>query len=212
MAWKILSLALVLISADDPIAQYRQEAIERWEPEIRKLEQLDRQETDPPHAILFVGSSSIRLWDSIADDMRPWPVIRRGYGGARFSDLAVFINRLVDPHQFDALAIFVANDISGKGNDKTPEEVLRLVRYCVEQVRQKHPDQPIFLIGITPTSSRFHAWPQIRQVNRLMAEYCQATEGLYYVDTAPHFLDEDGNPRDELFRDDRLHLNASGYK
>ncbi len=212
MVWKLLALVAVLIQSEDPLAQYRQAAIDRWETEIQKLEKLDREQTDPEHAVLFIGSSSIRLWDTIAEDMKPWPVIQRGYGGAKFSDLAVFIRRLVDPHQFDALVVFVANDISGSTADKRPEEVLRLVRYCVQQVRVHHPDQPIFFIGITPTSSRFKVWPQIQQVNRLIADFCRQTDGLYFIDTAADYLDRQGRPRDELFREDRLHLNADGYK
>lgn len=200
------------VATEDPIAAYRQAAVERWEEEIRKLEKLDQTEADPEHAILFLGSSSIRLWTELAEDMKPWPTIRRGYGGAKFSDLAVYIDRLVQPHQFDALVVFVANDISGKDADKTPPEVLRLVRYTVQKVRQKNPHQPIFFIAITPTSSRFAVWEKIREANRLIQEYSATDETLHYIDTAAHYLGSDGKPRDELFRKDQLHLNRDGYR
>lgn len=211
---RFVSLAILLLccQASDPVAEYRDEAMKKWDEDIRQLEKLDATEKDPEHALLFIGSSSIRLWETIAEDMAPWPVIRRGYGGARFSDLAVFIRRLVDPHQFDALVIFVANDIRGREDDKTPAEVLRLARYCVDEVRKKHPSEPIFFIAITPTSSRFSVWDQIQEVNRLIADYCEKTDGLFFIDTARHYLDATGQPRDELFRDDKLHLNREGYR
>lgn len=207
------SFLLILACAfpQDPIAKYRAAAIERWEEEIQKLEQLDKQEADPDHAILFTGSSSIRRWTDMPKHMHPWATIRRGYGGARFSDLGVFIHRIVDPHEFDALVIFVGNDISGSERDKEPEEVLRLYQFIVSQVREKHALQPIFCIGVTPTSSRFDVWEQINQANQLIKEYSEATDNLYFIDTAQHYLDKQGKPRDELFVKDRLHLNEDGY-
>lgn len=207
-----LSQTALRAQEHDELAKYRQQALEKWEKDIQALEQLDKTQTDPENAILFLGSSSIRRWESIAEDMAPWAVIRRGYGGARFSDLAVFAKRLADPHQFDAVAIFVGNDISGGEQDKQPEEVLRLIKITVAEIRQQHPTQPIFLIAITPTSSRFDVWDQIRQVNQLMADYCSQHETLHYIDTAKHFLDSQGHPNDSLFVDDHLHLNSAGYQ
>lgn len=196
----------------DPLAAYRDAAIKRWEKEIAKLEKLDSQEQDPEHAILYIGSSSIRRWASISEDMAPWPAIRRGYGGARFSDLAVFVERIVTPHNFDALVIFVGNDISGKDQDKSAEEVLRLFKYVVGRIREKNPRQPIFLIGITPTSSRFHVWPKVQEMHKLVQQYIDRDESLHFINTADKFIGKDGKPMDDLFVADRLHLNADGYR
>jgi lysophospholipase L1-like esterase len=209
----ILCFALTTqVAAEDPIAEYRKSAVEKWEKEIAKLEELDKSERDPAHAILYIGSSSIRRWESITKDMSPWPAIRRGYGGAKFSDLVVFVDRLVNPHQFDALVVFVGNDIVGKDTDKTPEEVLKLFQYVVERVRIEHPQQPIFLIGITPTSSRFDAWGKVQEMHEVMRKFIDSDETLHFVDTADAFLGEDGKPMDEFFVEDRLHLNAAGYE
>lgn len=208
----IVCLALATqVTADDPIAEYRQAAIEKWEKDIVKLEELDKAQKDPSHAILYIGSSSIRRWESISEDMRPWPAIRRGYGGAKFSDLVVFVDRLVNPHQFDALVVFVGNDIVGKDTDKTPEEVLRLFQYLVERVRVEHPTQPIFLIGVTPTSSRFDAWGKVQAMHGVVRKFIESDDSLHFIDTADTFLGEDGKPMDELFVEDRLHLNDAGY-
>ena len=195
----------------DPIAKYREAATKRWDKSISQLEELDKSERDPKNAILYIGSSSIRRWTTVAEDMAPWPAIRRGYGGAKFSDLAVFVDRLVNPHQFDALVIFVGNDISGSEQDKTPEEVLRLFNYVVERVRVGHPKQPIFLIAITPTSSRFHVWPQVQAMHKLVEEYVAKDDSLHFIATAKEFIGADGKPKDELFVKDRLHLNEDGY-
>jgi lysophospholipase L1-like esterase len=196
----------------DPLAQYRVEATEKWEAEIAKLEAQDRSQPDPKDAILFIGSSSIRRWTDLGADMSPRSTINRGYGGAKFSDLAVYVDRIVNPHEFKALVIFVGNDIVGKPNDKTPAEVARLFKYIVGQVRKSHATQPIFLIAITPTPSRFTAWPEIRQANAELAKACESQESLYFISTEKHYLDESGKPLEKYFVEDQLHQNREGYR
>ncbi len=202
----------ILLQEVDVVTPYRAAAIERWEPEIQKLEELDKREHYPDDAVLFIGSSSIRRWESIAEDMAPWKTIRRGYGGARFSDLAVFVDRLVQPHEFSALVIFVGNDIAGKPEDKEPEEVVKLFEHIVGRVRVHHKEQPIFLLAVTPTSSRFEVWPEINRMNKLLEDFCKDHSKLHFIDTSMAFLGPDGTPRDELFVKDLLHLNREGYR
>ena len=191
---------------------YRDAAVKKWEKEILKLEQRDQQQPDPENALLFIGSSSIRRWDSIASDMKPYPVIQRGYGGAKFSDVAIYAERLITPHKYRGLVIFVGNDVQGKESDKTPEEFEKLVRYVVNVSLRHQPKRPVFLIEITPTAKRFAAWPTIRKANARLREVALSTPHTYFVATASHYLTAEGNPKDELFVDDKLHLNAAGYR
>ncbi len=192
------------------VKEHKVAAIKKWSKDIEALEALDRKQKDPKDAILFLGSSSVRRWNTISEDMAPWPTIKRGYGGAKFSDLAIFARRLTKSHTPRAIAIFVANDIAGKDTDKTPEEVLELVRYVVDEVKDASDGKPVFLIAITPTSSRFGVWDAITQVNQLMAKFAESTKGVHYIATANEYL-VDGKPNDALFVDDRLHLNDDGY-
>lgn len=67
----------------------------KWEDEIKKLEVLDKKETYSNQAVLFIGSSSIRLWKSIEEDLDTYEPIKRGYGGAHYYDIIHFTNRLV---------------------------------------------------------------------------------------------------------------------
>lgn len=214
MTMHLIWLLTVLspLQAADPLEQYRAAAVAKWEGAIQKLEKLDQEQTDPDHAVLFVGSSSIVLWKDMAQDMAPYATIRRGFGGSKFSDVAVYIDRLVKPHQFDAIVLFVGNDVSGSKTDKTPEEVLRLVDITVNKIKEHAPHAPVFLIAITPTPSRFGVWEQIKQVNALMSEYCYAHEGVFYIDTVSSYLDADGKPIADYFIKDGLHQNRKGYE
>jgi len=194
------------------LVQYREKAMKRWIHDIETLEQRDIVQRDPEEAILFIGSSSIRRWDTIELDMAPYRVVQRGYGGAKYSDLAVFAKRLIDPHEYNALVVFVANDVQGKAEDHSPEQVEECARYIAGVSRKHRPQAPVFFIEITPTRKRFPAWPFIRKVNTRLQKLSLLTPATYFIPTADHFLDPSGNPRDELFVDDQLHLNSDGYK
>ena len=192
--------------------QYAETAKKKWETEIQKFESADAANEYPADSILFMGSSSIRLWSTLAEDMAPFPVIQRGYGGAKFQDLAVFAKRIVHPHDFRAVVIFVANDITGGNDDLTPDEVAALYKDIVKTVREKNAASPVFLIAITPTNSRWKVWDQISKANTAMEAVCKAEKNVHFIATEKHFINDQGLPKGELFREDQLHLNADGYK
>lgn len=208
----VLALSAIAPSPAQVADKYAAAAKSQWEATIKKFEELDKKSDYPADSILFMGSSSIRLWDTLARDMAPYPVIQRGYGGAKFQDLAVFAERIVHPHEFRALVIFVANDIVGKDSDLAPEEVAALYQDVVATVRKKNAEAPVFLIAITPTQSRWKAWPQIQKANAAMEAVCQAQENVHFIRTEEAFINGDRLPKTELFRDDQLHLNADGYQ
>ena len=206
-------IAAVVITSCSPVKNYRSlPEVTRWETEILKFETPDQQENYPDNSIIFAGSSSIRLWNTLQDDMAPYPVIQRGYGGAKLSDFAVYAERILYPHKNSGIVLFIANDIAGTEKDKTPREVLRLFKTVVKTIREKFPDTPVFWIGITPNEARWDVWPQIREANRLIKDHCVKTRNLHYIDTEEYFLDEKGLPKTELFVDDKLHLSPGGYK
>lgn len=203
----------VLIWISSIIAGYSQPPdVLQWEDDIRNFEHLDSTEVYSGEAILFVGSSSIRLWTTLAGDMAPYEVIQRGYGGAKLSDLVYYAERIIYPHPCRAIIIFVANDIVGDEDDKSPAEVRSLVIELLEIIRLKMPEVPVFYIATTPTALRWKVWPQIREANGLIRELCNTSRNTFFIDTENAYLDENGQPREELFLGDRLHMNAEGYR
>ena len=207
----ILLISFVLLSCS-PIRKYQNlPEVQSWEKDIQNFELLDKSEKYPDDAILFAGSSSIRFWTSLEKDMAPYHVIQRGYGGAKLSDFAVYTARIFNPHQCKAIVLFVANDITGSQEDKTPAEVASLFRNVLKTIRKVHPTTPVFWIAVTPTASRWKVWPDIQKVNKLIKDICGKQKNTYFIVTDFAFLNENGMPRDELFRDDKLHLTEKGY-
>ena len=117
-----------------PLLKYSQ-SNRQFEEEVSLLESLDFEEKAGDKDVLFIGSSSIRLWENIQEDMYPYSSIKRGYGGAHFYDLIHFSERLVKNHSPKAILIFVANDITGSHDERnlvgdlSPNEVKRLFNY-----------------------------------------------------------------------------------
>ena len=190
----ILILAALMVACS-PLGKYRDlPEVKSWENDIKKFEQLDKSEKYPTDAILFAGSSSIRLWTSLEKDMVPYHVIQRGYGGAKLSDFAVYADRIFDPHPCKAIVIFIANDITGTEQDKTPKEIAALFNNVLNTIRKGNPATPVFWIEITPTASRWKVWPEIQKANSLIKEICDKKKNTYFIKTDFAFLKYSDRP------------------
>jgi lysophospholipase L1-like esterase len=188
--------------SDDPDA---------WEWAIARFEAEDRRNPPPRGAVVFTGSSSITLWDTLARDMAPLTVINRGFGGSRIDQVARYVDRIVIPYAPRAVVLFAGtNDISGR-QPKTAQQVYESYLAFVGNVRAVLPDTPIYYISITPTPSRWQYWPIVCEANDLIWAYTRTTDHLHFIDLTTAVLGPDGQPRRDLYRSDKLHPNDKGY-
>lgn len=191
------------LESDDPLV---------WESAVNELTSRDSEREYPENAVLFVGSSSIRFWSTLEQDMAPLPVIQRGFGGAKLSDVLFFADRLIWPYKTDAIVLFAGtNDITGRENDKSPEEVLALFKELVSKMEKELPESTLYYLPITPTSSRWEIWAKADRANNLIADFSEKHDQVVYINSTPHFLNEDGSLREELLFIDGIHLNDDGY-
>jgi len=211
----LLFLGSMMVGSVTALAELPPEQVtaarERWAADIAKVKAKDEVEKHPADAVLFLGSSSIRLWEGIAEDMAPYHPIQRGYGGARFADLVVFAEELVQPHQFRAAVVFVGNDVTGKATDATVAQVVDWWKRVVAVLRAKEPKAEIFCVEITPTPSRWAAWDKIQEVNAALKKACAEADQVHFIETASAYLNQAGEPQKEYFKSDKLHQNAAGY-
>ncbi|NOK57747.1 MAG: hypothetical protein GFH27_549287n51 [Chloroflexi bacterium AL-W] len=196
--WGYLSLV-----SDDPTV---------WESAIVDFEAMDREISPPQDAVVFVGSSSIRNWETLAEDMAPLPVIQRGFGGAKIDDIVYYVDRIVTVYKPRAVVLFAgSNDLIGYTNDKTPEEILASYVTFASIVHTTLPETHIYYIAISPTGRRWEQWPDIQRTNRLIYEYTLLDPRLSFIDTTTVLLNENDLPNDDFFWSDQLHLSAAGY-
>lgn len=188
------------------------EGVFRWEKDINTFDSINAKEKYPNDAIMFLGSSYIRYWKNIREDIGYKNIIHRGFGGCNFRDVAYYVKRIVYPHQPKALFMYVGNDITASEKDKTPDQVIELFKYIVKVVREKYPTMPITWLQISPSEKRWTVWDKITEVNNLAEAYCKSQPNMYYLPSADKFLGEDGKPITKYYRDDKLHYNEEGYK
>lgn len=213
LAWL---LAAFLVSATcraqaPPSPQTKPAPDPNFERAIRAFEKADAKHPPAPGGVLFVGSSSIRLWTSLAKDFPGVPVINRGFGGSKIAHSTLHADRIVTPYKPKAIFLYAGdNDIAA---GLTPEQVLADYKAFVAKVRETLPDTRIYFISIKPSTLRWKLIGQILEANRLVKEFSE-TDGkrLGYVDVFTPMLGPDGKPRPELLRKDGLHLTREGYE
>ncbi len=181
----------------------------KWEKEIKAFEERDRTNAPPKKAVLFIGSSSIRLWKTLAQDFPKAKVINRGFGGSQISDSVEFAERIVFPYR-PRLIVFYAggNDINA---GKSPEQVFADFKAFAEKVRAGLPKTKIAYISSAPNPARWAQIEKVRTLNQLIADYIKRNKKLAYIDVHTRMLGPDGQPLPDIYVADKLHMNAKGY-
>jgi len=200
-------------AAADPSSSVAHPAVNPASPWDQAFEAFAVDDESHPHAaggVLFVGSSSIRLWSDLQDQFKDLPVvINRGFGGSQLADCVKNLNRLVIRYRPSTVLVYAGDNDLAAGI--TPEEVLHRFASFVEGVHRELPDTRIAYISIKPSPLRIGLLPQIRQTNTLIRDYTEGLDRVAFIDVYTPMLDPSGKPRGELFRADLLHLNADGY-
>lgn len=208
MKLSVLAMLCGLLSVL-PFAQAEKPQPARFEAAIAAFEEADRENPPPQGAILFIGSSSIRGWRSVADDFPEHTVINRGFGGSIIADSTAFADRIVLPYKPSTIILYAGeNDLKA---GLTPEEVAEDFKTFVTRIHQELPETRIAFISMKPSPSRAALLEAMRKGNALINQYARDTERVDYIDVFHPMLNKEGQARDELFVKDKLHLNADGY-
>lgn len=182
----------------------------KWEKEIAAFEEADAKKAPPKNAIVFVGSSSIRMWKTLAEDFPKHQVINRGFGGSEIADSTYFADRIVIPYAPRMIVFYAGgNDINA---GEAPDAVVADFKAFVAKVRTKLPETDIAFISIAGNPSRWAQVEKVRQVNHAIAQWIKDQPHMKFIDVFPKMLGEDGQPKPDIFIADKLHMNAEGYK
>lgn len=197
----LLAITLTLTAAEP--------APDRFEKQVRLYEAGDAATPPPKGAILLAGDSQFFRWKTLHDDLPGYTVVNRGIDSFQLHDLIRYADRLVLPHEPRLIVLHVGgNDVH---NGKTPDRLLADFQTFVTLVRARLPAVPIVFSGITPGPGRWDEAPQRREANRIIRDYIATQPGLHFVDLWDAMLTPDGQPREELWVEDRVHPNHAGY-
>lgn len=185
-------------------------ASDPWIPEIRQFEIADRAHPPKAGGIVFIGSSSIRMWTTLSDDFPGVNALNRGFGGSRIADATHYVPRIVSPYRPRMVVLYAGDNDIEEG--ASAQQVLVDFKAFVAAVRKDAPRIPIVFISIKPSPSRMRNIETMRTANALVRAYASTEDGVRTVDVFDPMLGKDGQPRGELFGPDRLHMNPSGYQ
>jgi lysophospholipase L1-like esterase len=181
----------------------------RWEKDIAAFEKQDKKTPPPKNAVLFAGSSSIRLWD-LKKSFPDLDVINRGFGGSQIADSTHFASRVILNVEPRVIILYAGdNDIAA---GKTPDQVSENFQSFASLVHKELPKTRIIYISIKPSPKRRELKDKQQKANEQIEAWCKKNDYLMYVDVVKGMLGDDGKPRKELFVEDGLHLNEKGYE
>ena len=160
--------------------------------------------------VLFTGSSSIRFWNSLEDDMQPLKVLNRGFGGAHISHVNHHFEDVIQRYSPKAIVFFCGtNDLTAL---KTPKETIQDFEILKEKVHQALPGVHLFVIGIKPSPARVYLEKEEIAYNEMIAEIASRDDLVTFIDIWDAMLSAEGERIPDLFIEDGLHINAKGYE
>lgn len=184
--------------------------LNRYEPDILEYERRDSLCGYKKGQVLFLGSSTIKKWTSLEQDMYPIPVINRGFGGSTMPEAIYYFNRIVIPYKPAAVVLYEGdNDITA--SFLTLEVVLLTFKLFVRLTEKYIPNTHIYFISIKPSPSREKYTDKMLITNKYIEDYCNEKSNLYYIDITLNMYDNMGEIRRDIFLRDELHMNKKGY-
>jgi lysophospholipase L1-like esterase len=199
----------LLFSQMRPVAADEAKRPDRWLKDMAAFDKRDAGTAPPKEALLFVGSSTIRLWDLKTS----WPddaTINNGFGGSTLADSITHFKRLIPPYDARAVIVYAGdNDIK---TGRSAGEVITDVKALYALIATAKPGLPVIFIGIKPSISRWSLWPEMKKVNEAVAALEGSLADFHYADVAAIMLPPGGGaPGAEWFKQDGLHLSPDGY-
>jgi lysophospholipase L1-like esterase len=210
LRWLPLLALLLALPTPQGRADQTNQSSARWEKAIAAFERSDATNPPPKGAVLFIGSSGIRLWHTLAADFPKHRVINRGFGGSEIADSTHFADRIIFPYA--PRAIFLRAGGNDLANGKSPEQVFADFKAFVATVQAKLPETDITFIGWNHTIARWSQQEKETTLNTLVREFVSQNPRVRYIETAPAILGPDGRPRADLLAADKLHFSAEGYR
>jgi lysophospholipase L1-like esterase len=197
------------VAAPSPPAVPAQVSNAAWEQDMQRFAAQDAATPPPSGGVVFAGSSSIRLWDTLAEDFPQVAVVNRGFGGSEIRDSTWYADRIIIPYAPRQVLIYAGdNDLhSGRSPAQLRDDFLAFV----QRLRRELPQVRIGYIANKPSPARIGLLDAQREANALIQAEARRLREVDYIDVFTPMLDASGQPRAELFVADRLHLGPQGY-
>jgi lysophospholipase L1-like esterase len=179
--------------------------------EIKAFKKQDSIQPPAKNAILFVGSSSFRKWTDVQSYFPGYTIINRGFGGSSFPDLIRYENDIISPYHPRQILIYCGDNDLASSDNITAQIVFERFKTLFDDIRKKYPKISIAFVSIKPSISRQRLMPKMEETNMLIKTFLEKKKKTAFIDVYHKMLKPDGTPMDDIFLEDKLHMNAKGY-
>lgn len=194
-----------------PIVLFAQAKEPPFWKEITAFKKADSIHFPSPHQILFVGSSSFRLWKDLQTDFPGYPIINRAFGGSALKEVNYYFNDIIKPYHAKQIVIYCGdNDFAGD-KDLPIDSVVNRLEKLVGKIRLTDEKVKITYVSIKPSPSRRELMPKFIAANERISQFLKKQKNASFVDVYHKMLDKKGSPLKNIFLADSLHMNAQGY-
>jgi len=180
-----------------------------WATDMARFAAEDAATPPPARPVVFTGSSSVRMWETLAADFPDVVVLNRGFGGSQVRDAIWYADEVALRYKPRQIVLYAGDNDIAEG--RSAAQVLADTEAFVARIRHTQPGTPIALLGIKPSPSRANLLDVQRDANNALRDWAATQRNVAYIDVFTPMLDADGVPREDLFIADRLHMNAAGY-
>jgi lysophospholipase L1-like esterase len=181
-----------------------------WD-DIQAFKKQDSLHFPGTNKILLSGSSSFTKWKDVQDYFPAYPIINRGFGGSTLLDEIRYIKETVYPYKPKQIIIYCGENDLASSDTVTAKMVYDRFRQFFNLIRNKFPNVPVAYISMKPSPSRQLLLHKMIAGNELIKKFLATKKKTVFIDVYKQMIDDEGKPRPELFLDDNLHMNKSGY-
>ncbi len=177
--------------------------------EIRNFVMHDRQCSPPEKPVLFIGSSSIRMWYNLKDYFPELAIIHRGFGGSTMEDALRYMDEIVLPYKASSIVLYEGdNDVA---QSTSTDKILLHYRTFISRILKEQPDIKIYLLSPKPSIGRMKLWDKYLLLHEGLIALASGFSEVEFVDVSQIMFNENGTLKKELFIEDGIHMNQKGY-
>ncbi|GAB3646386.1 SGNH/GDSL hydrolase family protein [Echinicola sediminis] len=186
-----------------------QETPEHFRKEVSEIIENTPVPEDKNAVFLFTGSSSIRLWKDLNAYFPEFTIINTGFGGSQTHELLYYSDELI--FRYHPQKIFIYEGDNDLASGKKPTTVLGTMKKLTDKISKTLPEAEIVFLSPKPSPARWHLKDKYEELNQLLEQYCKQTAKVSFINLWDILLDADGEPMEDIFLGDQLHLNKKGY-
>ena len=179
--------------------------------EVQEFKELDSLQKPPAQPILFIGSSSFTMWKEVNADFPGYTILNRAFGGSSLTDLIFYKKDIIDKYKPKQIVMYCGENDFAASDTVTVPMVMNRFKTLFSYIQSQYKNIPFVYVSMKPSPSRFKLMPKYTEANRLIQTYLKKFKNTVFVDLYHSMLNADGSPRTDIFLEDNLHMNRTGY-